>query len=110
MDKAKRARTAETPKQPSLGLKLRAPYLYPDRRGLPPARWHAIQLHRQWSVSMALGKMESGSEREFVIEVGCSPLREMAPQGTDKGAKASCSTQIFGSPRVQGLDGLRSGN
>ena len=31
MDKAKRAQTAETPKQPSLGLKLRAPYLYPDR-------------------------------------------------------------------------------
>jgi hypothetical protein len=30
MDKAKRARTAETPKQQSLGLKLRAPYLYPD--------------------------------------------------------------------------------
>jgi hypothetical protein len=30
MDKAKRARTAETPKQPSLGLKLRALYLYPD--------------------------------------------------------------------------------
>lgn len=32
MDKAKRAQTAETPKQPSLGLKLRAPYLYPDRK------------------------------------------------------------------------------
>ena len=31
MDKAKRAQTAETPKQPSLGLKLRAPYLYPDQ-------------------------------------------------------------------------------
>ena len=31
MDKAKRARTAETPKQPNLGLQLRAPYLYPDR-------------------------------------------------------------------------------
>ena len=31
MDKVKRAQTAETPKQPSLGLKLRAPYLYPDR-------------------------------------------------------------------------------
>ena len=30
MDKATRARKAETPKQPSLGLKLRAPYLYPD--------------------------------------------------------------------------------
>lgn len=33
MDKAKRAQTAETPKQPSLGLKLRAPYLYPDAAG-----------------------------------------------------------------------------
>jgi hypothetical protein len=31
MDEAKRARTAETPKQPCLGLKLRAPYFYPDR-------------------------------------------------------------------------------
>jgi hypothetical protein len=31
MDKAKRARTAETPKQPSPGLQLRAPYLYPDQ-------------------------------------------------------------------------------
>jgi hypothetical protein len=30
MDEAKRARTAETPKQPCLGLKLRAPYFYPD--------------------------------------------------------------------------------
>jgi hypothetical protein len=30
MAKAKRARTAETLKQPSLRLTLRAPYLYPD--------------------------------------------------------------------------------
>ena len=38
MDKAKRARTAETPKQPSLALKLRAPCLYPDaNRGGPVA-------------------------------------------------------------------------
>jgi hypothetical protein len=29
---AKRARKAETPKQPSLCLRLRAPYLYPDQR------------------------------------------------------------------------------
>jgi hypothetical protein len=34
MDRAKRARTAETPKQPSLGLKLRAPCLYPDLAAL----------------------------------------------------------------------------
>jgi hypothetical protein len=33
MDEAKRARTAETPKQPCLGLKLRAPYFYPDPSG-----------------------------------------------------------------------------
>jgi hypothetical protein len=31
MDKAKRAQTAETLKQPSLRLTSRAPYLYPDR-------------------------------------------------------------------------------
>src|SRR5262249_46117741 len=31
MEKAKRARKAETPRQPSLALRLRAPYLYPDR-------------------------------------------------------------------------------
>jgi hypothetical protein len=30
MEKAIRARKAETPKQPSLRLRLRAPYLYPD--------------------------------------------------------------------------------
>jgi DDE superfamily endonuclease len=30
MERAKRARTAETPKQPSLCLRLRAPYFYPD--------------------------------------------------------------------------------
>jgi len=30
MEKAKRARKAETPKQPSPCLRLRAPYLYPD--------------------------------------------------------------------------------
>src|SRR5262245_37985459 len=33
MEKAKRARKAETPKQPSLCLRLRAPYLYPDQSG-----------------------------------------------------------------------------
>jgi hypothetical protein len=51
MDKAKRAQTAETPKQPSLGLKLRAPYLYPDliySVGAPVTRRisHAIEACR----------------------------------------------------------------
>jgi hypothetical protein len=34
MEKANRARKAETPKQLSLSLRLRAPYLYPDLSGL----------------------------------------------------------------------------
>ena len=33
MEKAKRARKAETPKQPSLYLRLRAPYFYPNCGG-----------------------------------------------------------------------------
>lgn len=47
MDKAKRAQTAETPKQPSLGLKLRAPYLYPDRAysAISPIR---LACRRRW--------------------------------------------------------------
>ena len=41
MEKAKRARKAETPKQPSLCLRLRAPYLYPDQPHLVPDRFGA---------------------------------------------------------------------
>ena len=48
MDKAKRAQTAETPKQPSLGLKLRAPYLYPNPAYSAGA---AVRMgHRPWTV------------------------------------------------------------
>ena len=47
MDKAKRAQTAETPKQPSLGLKLRAPYLYPDQvDAIPGVRRNDFQYLR----------------------------------------------------------------
>jgi len=42
MEKAKRARRAETPKQPSLCLRLRAPYLYPD-----PERNSTVQCNRE---------------------------------------------------------------
>jgi len=52
MEKAKRARKAETPRQPSLCLRLRAPYLYPDRAdsaktavaAARPARLHAPRI------------------------------------------------------------------
>jgi len=48
MDEAKRARTAETPKQPCLGLKLRAPYFYPDgsgRQGCKSRRWETFAVN-----------------------------------------------------------------
>ncbi|MEJ2387162.1 MAG: hypothetical protein P8Y27_07560 [Chromatiaceae bacterium] len=41
MVKAKRARTVETPKQPSFNLRLRAPYFYPDLMDGQDALWKA---------------------------------------------------------------------
>ena len=50
MVKAKRARTAETLKPPSLGLRLRAPYFYPDRpsgmRGGLTETWAMVEAKR----------------------------------------------------------------
>jgi hypothetical protein len=54
MDKAKRARTAETPKQPSLGLKLRAPCLYPDRAYSAITAVKPCPLRRQLSPEAAV--------------------------------------------------------
>src|SRR5215475_7370850 len=48
MEEAKRARKAETPKQPSLYLTLRAPYLYPDH--LRHARLTTLQRKKSQSV------------------------------------------------------------
>jgi len=39
---AKRARTAETPKQPSLCLMLRAPYIYPTERPTRLRIWEGV--------------------------------------------------------------------
>jgi len=47
MAKAKRARKAETPKQPSPCLRLRAPYLYPDRLRRIGARYGDGEITRQ---------------------------------------------------------------
>jgi hypothetical protein len=49
MEKAKRARKAETPRQPSLCLRLRATYLYPD----PTAT--ALRSSTFWRVTIAVG-------------------------------------------------------
>jgi len=43
MEKAKRARKAETPKQPSFCLRLRAPYLYPDPKQTSAALTNAVR-------------------------------------------------------------------
>jgi hypothetical protein len=55
MVKATRARTAETPKQPSLCLRLRAPYLYPDR-DLPP-RSTLFRYFDLWNYDGTLGRI-----------------------------------------------------
>jgi hypothetical protein len=49
MEKAKRARKAETPKQPSLRLKLRAPYLYPDLGDSPECEVLVSAISVGWS-------------------------------------------------------------
>src|SRR5262249_4451280 len=46
MEKAKRARKAETLKQPSLSLRLRAPYLYPDHTR---SGWCGAHARQSWS-------------------------------------------------------------
>src|SRR6516165_4202078 len=60
---AKRARKAETPKQPSLCLRLRAPYLYPDQTGPGQRRSVAMQQANagwveNWSSSSAATGVE----------------------------------------------------
>src|SRR3984893_12223108 len=55
MVKATRARTAETPKQPSLCLRLRAPYFYPDR-DLPP-RSTLFRYFDLWDYDGTLGRI-----------------------------------------------------
>jgi hypothetical protein len=70
MEKAKRARKAETPKQPSLCLRLRAPYLYPDPTGpalalvlcllLMGSSDHSIAQHPPTDHPPRLGDCEEG--------------------------------------------------
>ena len=68
MEKAKRARKAETPKQPSPCLRLRAPYLYPDheywRRVFhfsPFTVW--FNLTGQPAIVLPLARCDATSER-----------------------------------------------
>src|SRR5215831_7492510 len=57
MEKAKRARKAETLKQPSLSLRLRAPYLYPDRDCHPLAK-------RETQRARAIGALGRSAEAD----------------------------------------------
>ena len=65
MAKAKRARKAETPKQPSLCLRLRAPYLYPDpfRNSLMSVYCGAILRRRKKQVNKS-NRMNNDSRGE----------------------------------------------
>jgi len=73
MEKAKRARKVETPKQPSLSLRLRAPYFYPDparsgAAGDDPEEWgrRARARHSDVAFIMHLTQFEFGKcERKW---------------------------------------------
>ncbi len=54
MAKAKRAHTAETLKPPSLGLRLRAPYFYPDSAYPFEGAGHWVQQEAPGKVNEAL--------------------------------------------------------
>jgi hypothetical protein len=58
MEKAKRARKAETPKQLSLGLRLRAPYLY--HRPIQPDGGEGLA--RRKGVAVRRGLKEAGAK------------------------------------------------
>jgi hypothetical protein len=62
MAKAKRARKAETPKQPSPCLRLRAPYLYPDQK-LPSAD---AAIRRDYEGMASKDHLRENQERERV--------------------------------------------
>jgi hypothetical protein len=87
MDEAKRARTAETPKQPCLGLKLRAPYFYPD-----PARG---KRHRR----------EPRGDRESIA--GCMEI-SLWFRGYQMPAFIDLTGRRFGRLRVLGSSGRRN--
>ncbi len=58
MAKAKRARIAETPKQPSLCLRLRAPHFYPDHT-VPKEASNESKRQRRKYGDMAVGLTHS---------------------------------------------------
>jgi hypothetical protein len=73
MEKAKRARKAETPKQPSLCLRLRAPYFYPDFA----AQWLAYALrYRRFACTLTgtCARLGADAVRYSFHRGGLSPL------------------------------------
>jgi hypothetical protein len=94
MERAKRARTAETPKQPSLCLRLCAPYFYPDYdEGV------AIHIGPEPCVGSreGIGEASAGeragqpSSRESLVDPGADAV-PTAEGNTDGGASASLRT------------------
>jgi hypothetical protein len=77
MEKAKRARKAETPKQPSLRLRLRAPYLYPDRA------------YSAWAAFAATFAARPLYLRELPTLLRCSGRQPWATTGNHRGKEDS---------------------
>ena len=89
MDKAKRAQTAETPKQPSLGLKLRAPYLYPDRA-------YSASAPVYWPVTDGRFTFHCGKSVPRAHHWQLDPNFRTNPSGSRHGRIVPCVTCIAG--------------
>jgi hypothetical protein len=76
MEKAKRARKAETLKQPSLCLRLRAPYLYPDPTYSASSRGQQGLVTTCWTLQTRL-KTEGG---ESPTGAAHEPIRAMTEE------------------------------
>jgi len=73
MAKAKRARNAETLKQPSLCLRLRAPYFYPDLRSNLSAWLMSGDGHEYMPCHMLLAfRSSSGPKAINLFALGCA--------------------------------------
>src|SRR3954463_8063829 len=109
MEKAKRARTAETPKQPSLCLRLRAPYFYPDYdEGV------AIHIGPEPCVGSREGTGEASageragqpSSRESLVDPGADVVPTVEGN-TDGGVSASPRTARRGPRPLYGGFGVK---
>jgi len=63
---SKRARTAETPKQPSSDLRLRAPYFYPDQALAPLSLAGSVRVEIVNVIPKPIGLVQKGVVEQLI--------------------------------------------